>query len=86
MLSPWYQAQGATLVPQDVFIPTHNHPTQSQPQLYSMAPPTSNQIETRKFSSEDWDDQRAEITRLYKNNALESVRKFMRERHGLDAT
>ncbi|OBT47133.1 hypothetical protein VE00_03127 [Pseudogymnoascus sp. WSF 3629] len=51
-----------------------------------MAPPAGRQNETRKYTTRDWDAQRLEITRLYDNGTLESVMKFMRDRHRLDAT
>jgi hypothetical protein len=51
-----------------------------------MLPPPSEQIKLRKYSREDWDIQRPEITRLYEDGTLDSVMKSMRERYGLDAT
>jgi hypothetical protein len=51
-----------------------------------MLPPATQQNKIRKYSREDWNAQRPEITRLYENGTLESVMKFMRERYGLDAT
>lgn len=75
-------------------IPLNNEPTQPQPQLqpqsqsqlHGMFLPAGKQNKSRKYAPEDWDAQRPEITRLYENNTIESVIKFMRERHGLDAT
>jgi hypothetical protein len=40
----------------------------------------------RRYTEKDWDAQKSEITRLYNDNTLESVRDFMRKQHGLDAT
>jgi hypothetical protein len=51
-----------------------------------MLPPATQQKKTRKYSREDWNAQRSEITRLYESGTLESVMNFMRERYGLDAT
>jgi len=51
-----------------------------------MLPPASQQNDIRKYTPEDWNVQRSEITRLYENDTLGSVMKFMRERYGLDAT
>jgi hypothetical protein len=48
--------------------------------------PADGPKELRKYTAEDWDAQRSEITRLYNDNTLESVRDFMRKQHGLDAT
>jgi hypothetical protein len=42
--------------------------------------------EPRKYTAEDWEAQKSEITRLYNDNTLEIVRDFMRKQHGLDAT
>jgi hypothetical protein len=51
-----------------------------------MLPPTHRQVEARKFTAEDWNTQRPEITRLYEDNILKRVIEIMRERHGLTAT
>jgi hypothetical protein len=53
-----------------------------------MNPPAHAHIETRKYTPEDWDIQRWEITRLYwtEDKTLELVMKLMTERHGLIAT
>ena len=48
--------------------------------------PADGPKELRKYTTEDWDAQKSEITRLYNDNTLESVRDFMRKQHGLDAT
>jgi hypothetical protein len=63
----------------------HPHP-QPQPELHAMVPLGSRQSEARKYTAEDWDAQRPEITRLYENNTLNGVMEIMRERYGLDAT
>ena len=39
-----------------------------------------------KYTTEDWEAQKSEVTRLYNDNTLESVRDVMRKEHGLDAT
>jgi hypothetical protein len=52
------------------------------PATFSMA---GRQYEARKYTAKDWDTQRPEIIRLYKNGTLESVMKFMREQHRLAA-
>jgi hypothetical protein len=49
-------------------------------------PPADGPKELRKYTVEDWDAHKSEITRLYNDNTLESVRDFMRKQHGLDAT
>jgi hypothetical protein len=49
-------------------------------------PPADGPKELRKYTAEDWDAQKLEITRLYNDNTLERVRDFMRKQHGLDAT
>ena len=67
-------------------MPSTSQPLQLQPQLYTMAPLAGRQNETRKYTTRDWDAQRLEITRLYDNGTLESVMKFMRDYHRLDAT
>ena len=75
------------VMPQATFsVPSNNQPAQPQPQCHAMLPPASQQSKIRKYSPKDWDAQRPEITRLYENDTLESVMKFMRERYGLDAT
>jgi hypothetical protein len=51
-----------------------------------MLPPVSQQSEVRKYRAEEWNAWKPEITRLYENDTLQSVMKYMRERHGLDAT
>jgi hypothetical protein len=48
--------------------------------------PADGPKELRKYTAEDWDAHKSEITRLYNDNTLESVRDFMRKQHGLDAT
>jgi hypothetical protein len=53
---------------------------------HTMLPPTITQKELRKYTAKDWDEQKPEIERLYKDNTLESVRAFMKRHHGLDAT
>jgi hypothetical protein len=87
--SPSNEAHWAAFVPPVTFpIPSDNQSAQSelQSQLYAMFPPASKQNKARKYTSKDWDTQRPEITRLYRNSTLENVMKFMRERHGLEAT
>lgn len=61
-------------------------PQPTQPQVHAMLPSTSQQGEVRKYKVEDWDVHRQEITRLYENDTLKNVMKFMRERYGLEAT
>jgi DNA-binding transcriptional MerR regulator len=51
-----------------------------------MLPPTITQNELRIYTAKDWDEQKPEIERLYKDNTLESVRAFMEQHHGLEAT
>jgi hypothetical protein len=51
-----------------------------------LIPPADGPKELRKYTAEDWDAQKSEITRLYNDNTLESVRGIMRTQHGLDAT
>lgn len=48
--------------------------------------PAASAIVLRKYTAEDWNIQKSEITRLYEDNTLENVRSFMKERHGLEAT
>lgn len=60
--------------------------SQPVPQLHAIFPLGSNQIEARKYTAEDWDVHRPEITRLYENNTLNIVIESMRQKHGLDAT
>jgi len=67
-------------------VPSSIQTAQPPPQYHAMLPPASQQEKLRKYSREDWNDQRREITRLYENGTLESVMKFMREQYGLDAT
>ena len=69
-------------------IPSDHQPVwlQSQPQLDATVPLDSEQNKARKYTMEDWETQRPEITRLYEENTLNSVMKLMKERHGLDAT
>jgi hypothetical protein len=65
------------------------HPNRShqQTQFHAMLPPTSHKhLEPRRYTAEDWDIQKAEITRLYEENKLERVMELMRELHGLTAT
>lgn len=71
-----------------VSVSSNNQPAQPQLQFHAVLQPASQESEVRKYQTEDWDDRRQEITRLYlyENETLESVRKFMRERYGLDAT
>jgi Clr5 domain len=57
----------------------------AQPQPDGIFPLDGKQNEARWYKEEDWDAQRPEITRLYENNTLENVMKFMREQHGLKA-
>jgi hypothetical protein len=57
-----------------------------QPQWQPAFSPPDELKELRKYTAKDWDTQRPEITRLYKNGTLDDVIKSMRERHGLDAT
>jgi len=91
MDSLWDQAQWVAFIPSiPIYIPLNNQPErpqpQPQPQLHTVFPLDGTQSEAQKYTVEDWEAQRLEITRLYENNALYSVMKFMRERHGLDAT
>jgi hypothetical protein len=58
----------------------------AQPQSDGIFPLSGKQNEARWYTEEDWDAQRREITKLYENNTLENVMKFMREQHGLKAT
>ena len=77
-------------VPTSVYINPNSQPTQSQspsqPQFHAILSSGSVQNETRKYTAEDWEKQRPEITRLYKNSTLNKVIEFMREQHGFDAT
>jgi hypothetical protein len=57
-----------------------------QPQSDGVFPLSGKLNEARWYTDEDWNAQRPEITRLYENNTLENVMKFMREQHGLKAT
>jgi hypothetical protein len=67
-------------------LPTQHAYIEHQPQWYATHTLAGEQKEARKYTAKDWDAQRSEILRLYKNGTLKSVMKFMRERHGLDAT
>lgn len=67
-------------------VPSSNQTLQPQPQYHVMLPLVSQQSGIRKYKPKDWDAQRPEITKLYENDTLEGIIKFMRERHGLDAT
>jgi hypothetical protein len=59
----------------------------AQPQLPGMFPTASQANEVRKYTTDDWDAQRLEITRLWENYyTLKSVINLMIERHGLHAT
>lgn len=59
-----------------------------QAHLHAMRPPAHAHIESRKYTAEDWDIQRPEITRLYwtEDKTLELVMELMTEQHGLIAT
>ena len=57
-----------------------------QDQSHDTSPCPIIQTEMRKYTAKDWDIQRPEITKLYGTETLETVMKFMREQHGLDAT
>lgn len=61
---------------------------QPQPQvhLHAKFPSGIKQTEVRKYTAEDWEEQRPEITRLYEDNTLSKVMELMREKLGLDAT
>ena len=93
-MSPWDMRTASPMgmhweavMPQETFsVPSSIHSAQPQPQCHAMLPPASQQEKLRKYSREDWNDQRLEITRLYENGTLESVMKFMREQYRLDAT
>ena len=67
-------------------VPASSEPAYSREQSHGMPTSTDKSHEARKYTAEDWESQRPEITRLYENGTLESVMKFMREQHGLDAT
>jgi hypothetical protein len=90
MDSPMTVHREAALPPATFSVPSNSQPAQPQPQPqpqhYAMLPPASQQNDIRKYTPEDWNVQRSEITRLYENDTLGSVMKFMRERYGLDAT
>jgi hypothetical protein len=59
---------------------------QPQLQLHAVLPLGVKQNKARKYTAEDWEAQKPEITRLYENKTLKSVMDFMREQHGLGAT
>lgn len=59
---------------------------QSPPQLHPMLPPANKPTEARKYTADDWETQREEITRLYEDNTLGRVIDLMRENHHLIAT
>jgi hypothetical protein len=78
----------AFMSPGTTGIPYNSQLAQSKSQLqwHALLPSTGNQIEVRRYTPEDWDFHRQEITRLYERGTLEGVMKTMRDRHGLDAT
>jgi hypothetical protein len=88
MDSPIAVHREAAMPPATFSMPSNSQHAQPQlqPQYYAMLPPANQQNEIRKYKPEDWKVQRPEITRLYENDTLGSVMKFMRERYGLDAT
>jgi Clr5 domain len=86
-MSPSNQEYSETFTPPTCFSKTPNdQPVQPQPHIYTISPVASKQAALREFIALDWDVQKTEIARLYENNTLGSVMKFMREQHGLDAT
>ncbi|KAE8454659.1 hypothetical protein EG329_000282 [Mollisiaceae sp. DMI_Dod_QoI] len=87
-MDSWHSAyQDATGAPA-AFASTSNLPGQPGRPLnsHTSVPPAVRQNGSRKHVPEDWDAHKAEITQLYDKGTLESVRVFMKERHGLDAT
>ena len=67
-------------------VPAGSEPAYSQEQSHGMPTSTDKPHEARKYTAKDWESQRPEITRLYEENTLDVVMKFMREKHGLYAT
>jgi len=88
MDSPWDQEHwDALIMPAATSYATpSDQPAQPQAQLHAMLPPARRHVEARKYTAEDWNTQRPEIARLYKDNILERVIELMRERQGLTAT
>jgi hypothetical protein len=90
MDSQWNHTElvGYMPVPASFSIPSNNQFAQPEPQSYVHTRPSlvARQTEVRKYTATDWNTHRAEITRLYEENTLPTVMKFMREKYGLDAT
>jgi hypothetical protein len=87
-MDSWHPAFLEATGPSAAYPPVNNPPGQPEQPLnsHTFFTPAAGAKEPRKYTAEDWDVQRSEITRLYHDNTLENVRVFMRERHGLDAT
>ena len=62
--------------------------TQPQPRLQWQAPLLLAGVreKARQFTATDWEVHRLEITNLYENGTLESLMKYMRDKHGLQST
>ncbi|KAH9211156.1 hypothetical protein DL95DRAFT_412334 [Leptodontidium sp. 2 PMI_412] len=90
MDSPWNHAGLEGFIPPLAFfsLPSNNRFTQPEPQSHVHTRPSlaGRQMEVRKYTTNDWNTHRAEITRLYEDETLPTLMKFMRQNHGLDAT
>jgi hypothetical protein len=84
----WHSAYPWETGPQAALNPASNPPGQFVWPFNSATfiQPADVPKELRKYTAEDWEAQKSEITRLYNDNTLESVRDFMKKQHGLDAT
>ncbi|KAL5331249.1 hypothetical protein ACEPPN_000778 [Leptodophora sp. 'Broadleaf-Isolate-01'] len=90
MDSPWNHAGLEGFIPPLAFfsLPSNNRFTQPEPQSHVHTRPSlaGRQMEVRKYTTNDWNTHRAEITRLYEDETLPTLMEFMRQNHGLDAT